>query len=950
MFELNAWFQGLVDLGIAACLILAGGAWITWRLKQPIERVRAIQWTFAAVFVALVARESALFPQLILPWLPSTPATGNAVADSSAKLYSESSGSPVFRSSVPRVTTNSDAHFASDSVEAMRQMVAAPQRTAQSNSGRWQRPRELFALVCVVLAVLGALWFIMLWAVGRWQLARLLKAAQLVGDEVLKSWFDWPDARARNIRVLMVTETGVPMTFGVWQPIVLLPAEIVKSSDSRRLVYCLSHEWAHIRHGDNATWCLVRLLQPLLWFQPFFWVLRCELRLCQDQLADQFAACDTGDRIDYAELLLMLSRRRIARHHAPALAMAGRSSTIRRRVELLLADGFSVASSARRSVLLMLVVSMVGAVIAVGAVQLERASAKEGEESTTKGSTDTGAAASGNPGSPTKKAGVAELTESLIELAAGQQMLPLPVRVVDEDGKPVANAKVIPWALQSSQGHGLWREGDKLAVVGPQAVTTDENGHATVMYPQYRSLAEQIRTISVSLWVDHPDFAYVDDLHIDVPLEAKDFYEIKLTAGVPLEVRPMIDGAAAGLDDLFAVWSDGRSWQPGAAPVKTADGTFRIPAMPPGENSILLAKLEGERVSHFSKITDLELKSGERKTLDVPLRPSVRISGKLSDNVPRPVRNGRIKVATLSPTHGSNRVGWFTWVPIHTDGTFTIDGWPADEPLQLIALCDGYIATSGKAPDVVQNPPDPEHDSFNRPQVFAADPDKRIELAMTPLVRCVVTAVDEDEKPVAGVTVHSWPNVGWWNEGSQIYCHPLVRGERLLRERGYENATDEAFPMPFDAQTDGDGTATLELPAGNERLAVSNDVYELPVFLGRRFVQIELAHRETTEVTLRLQPRGTEKLGEWDKLAGVVFGCSTREGRRICALPGVQKQMEEFARRFREAKNQRDPQLLSEAYSAVADAFTGVGDLVEAAKWRQKAAEQAAKAEAARPI
>jgi hypothetical protein len=96
--------------------------------------------------------------------------------------------------------------------------------------------------------------------------------------------------------------------------------------------------------------------------------------------------------------------------------------------------------------------------------------------------------------------------------------------------------------------------------------------------------------------------------------------------------------------------------------------------------------------------------------------------------------------------------------------------------------------------------------------------------------------------------------------------------------------------------------------------------------------------------TLRLQPRGTEKLGEWDKLAGVVFGCSTREGRRICALPEVSKKMEEFAARFREGKNRRDPKLLAEAYTLVADAFVGVGDQTEADKWRAKAAEQAAKA------
>jgi hypothetical protein len=541
------------------------------------------------------------------------------------------------------------------------------------------------------------------------------------------------------------------------------------------------------------------------------------------------------------------------------------------------------------------------------------------------------------------------LDAALATVTKGQQMLKLPVRVVDPAGKPVATAKVSPWALRSSQGHGGWRKGDERANRDPTAVVTDENGTATILYPLYRNLEEQVRTIGVSLFVDHPEFAYVNDLHIDVPLETEGPYEIKLPAGSAVEIRPTIDGKPAELSNLFASWSDGRSWTPGVSPEKTPEGTLRIPAMPPGKNSVMLVNLDGDRATHFSKIFDFELKPGEPKTIDVPLRPSLRINGKLSDNVPRPVKNGRLLLRALKPHREDyNRVSWYSWTPVEPDGNFTIDRWPADERLQIIALCDGYIATSGAAPDVVKDPPDPMTDFFKRPQVFDANADKPIEIAMSPLVRCVATAVDEDDAPIANVKVRSWPNVQWWNDGSQIYGDTLLQGEKLLRTRDYRAAAEDKYGDPFEAVTDAQGKAILELPAGNQNLAVESDVYELPAFLGRRDVQVKLVAGSTTEAILRLQPRGTEKLGEWDKLAGVVFGCSTREGRRICALPGVTQKMEEFTRRFREAKDQRDPQLLSEAYAAVADAFTNVGDQAEAAKWRQKAAEQVAKAKDAK--
>ena len=136
--------------------------------------------------------------------------------------------------------------------------------------------------------------------------------------------------------------------------------------------------------------------------------------------------------------------------------------------------------------------------------------------------------------SPAAEPSYDSIGAALAELTGGQQMLELPVRVVDSDGGSVVNAKITPWALRSSQGHGWWREDDERAGIGPEDVFTDEDGTAAVLYPRYRDIQERVRTTSVSLWVDHPDFAYVDQLHIDVPLERSEPHKVELTAGVPV--------------------------------------------------------------------------------------------------------------------------------------------------------------------------------------------------------------------------------------------------------------------------------------------------------------------------------------------------------------------------------------------------------------------------------
>ena len=198
-----------------------------------------------------------------------------------------------------------------------------------------------------------------------------------------------------------------------------------------------------------------------------------------------------------------------------------------------------------------------------------------------------------------------------------QEWLEVRVRVVDADGQAVAKAKVTPWALRSSQGHGLWLADDKRSGVGPQDAVTDDSGVAVVRYPAIRSLKEQVKTNGVSVFVDHPDFARSGDVHVDVPLETMGSHEVKLARGVRLEVRPIVDGKPAPLDNLHAFWSDGRAWLPGAAPEKMPQGTLQFPGMAPGKNSVLVVKLDGERAVAFSRIVDFELVDGVPMTLEM---------------------------------------------------------------------------------------------------------------------------------------------------------------------------------------------------------------------------------------------------------------------------------------------------------------------------------------------
>ena len=242
----------------------------------------------------------------------------------------------------------------------------------------------------------------------------------------------------------------------------------------------------------------------------------------------------------------------------------------------------------------------------------------------------------------------------------------------------------------------------------------------------------------------------------------------------------------------------------------------------------------------------------------------------------------------------------------------------------------------------MKNPPTLKTDFFNRPQVFQPRPNEQITVAMTPLAHCEVTAVDQDNAHL--------------QESNRLVAErrlvehrvaDLLSSTGALRaaariDRDYFAAAEDTFHQPFEVKTNSEGKAILELPVGKQDLAVSSDVYELPASWDARVQGSACCWRNgpSDPAASAARHRKTWRLGQTCRC-----GIWMHHPRRSANLrpAGRAAKMDEFEKRFREAKNQNDPQLLSEAYSTVADAFTDAGDSEEAAKWRHKAEEQAAK-------
>ena len=156
-------------------------------------------------------------------------------------------------------------------------------------------------------------------ATGLYLTWRLARAAQPIRER-------W----ALGLNVCASDIVGVPVTFG---STILLPSECT-DWDGRTRRAVLSHESAHVANRDFYVLLLASLNRAVFWFSPFAWWQLLRLAELAEITSDDAAIEGVDNRLSYAEILLELAGNV---HLAPAgLAMA-RASTVRRRVERILA-------------------------------------------------------------------------------------------------------------------------------------------------------------------------------------------------------------------------------------------------------------------------------------------------------------------------------------------------------------------------------------------------------------------------------------------------------------------------------------------------------------------------------------------------------------------------------------------------------------------------------------
>ena len=453
-------------------------------------------------------------------------------------------------------------------VAAWPDLALAPSGPVKPSPGwRWTVPPARTVLLGCYFAVAAGLaaW----WFVGQVVLWRLTRAARPVPGAVRDVFLGLAGPGGERVVLLESDRIALPFTYTWARPVILLPSTLCDGAEPGALRYVLAHEWSHVEGRDALAWNLACLAGLVLFYQPLFWRLRRQLRLCQDYLADAWKLAAAGSAEDYGARSSSAWRRiRRSTPAVPALGIGDRRSNLYRRVIMLMQDHEPLERRCRAT--WSLYAATAAAVVIVVASGLRLGASPPAADDPVKGAQAVKDAAKPSPDA--KDAG---------------ETLHYKGTVVDKDtGKPIAGATVVV-------RRSILRSTENRVLQETRHTTGADGTYSFTIPPDQRASPY----LYIELDVEHPDYATragfgyaLSMIRKNEKLNERPFFElIEMRSAQPItgRVEAPEGEPAAGVELLAFSRTDkvGRNhFEYGSfARAKTdAQGRFRLPITTPG--------------------------------------------------------------------------------------------------------------------------------------------------------------------------------------------------------------------------------------------------------------------------------------------------------------------------------------------------------------------------------
>jgi uncharacterized protein (TIGR03435 family) len=141
-----------------------------------------------------------------------------------------------------------------------------------------------------------------------------------------------------------------PGVFGIFHPVLWLPAGIGRRLDDPELEAILAHELCHIRRRDNLLSVIHMVVEAIFWFHPLVWWLGARLEEERERACDEEVVRMGGEPQIYAESILKVCEYYLASPVACAAGVTGGELKIR--IEGIMTNRFTRQLSYGKKILL----------------------------------------------------------------------------------------------------------------------------------------------------------------------------------------------------------------------------------------------------------------------------------------------------------------------------------------------------------------------------------------------------------------------------------------------------------------------------------------------------------------------------------------------------------------------------------------------------------------------
>ena len=180
----------------------------------------------------------------------------------------------------------------------------------------------------------------------------------------------------RQISLMSSTSTLEPGIFGIFRPVLLLPAGISDRLSDAQLDAILAHELCHVRRRDNLAAAIHMVVEAAFWFHPLVWWLGARLVEERERACDEEVLRRGSDPEAYAESILKVCQFYL---ESPLECVAGvTGSDLKKRIEEIMTHRIPMKLDFGRKLLLIAAaLAAVAGPIAIGLASAPRSDAQQ---------------------------------------------------------------------------------------------------------------------------------------------------------------------------------------------------------------------------------------------------------------------------------------------------------------------------------------------------------------------------------------------------------------------------------------------------------------------------------------------------------------------------------------------------------------------------------------------